>query len=132
MPGPASEQHSLECEVCYAVIITTVPTAVMHEACYLVSAATVKLLTSCTMVAAKLSGKTQADVTGITFIYIAHTVVAVACIPKSQSAVGAEQCQAMSAAYQQHRIERFAMHRSRANQISALHACMPTKAVSNS
>jgi len=129
MPGPASEQHSLECEVCYAVIITTVPTAVMHEACYLVSAATVKLLTSCTMVAAKLSGKTQADVTGITFIYIAHTVVAVACIPKSQSAVVAEQCQAMSAAC---RIERFAMPRSRANQISALHACMPSKAVSNS
>jgi len=58
------------------------------------------------MLAARLSGRTQAVVM-VTFIYIAHAVVAVACIPKSQSAVVAEQCQAMSAAFQQHRIERY-------------------------
>ena len=69
---------------------------------------------------------------GITFIYIAHAVVAVACIPKSLSAVVAKQCQAMSAASRQHRIESLAMAKQRAVYILALHACRPSKAALNS
>ena len=44
------------------------------------------------MLAANLAGKTQSDVMGITFIYIAHAVVAVACVATSQSAAVTEPC----------------------------------------
>ena len=105
--------------------------AAIYEACYLVSTVTAELLPLCILLAARMSGRTQAVVT-VTFIYIAHAVVAVACVPKSQSAAVAEQCQAMSAACQQDSIKRLATAIRRAIYISALRACRPSKAAFNS